>query len=655
METPQTVPVCSEAKRQSFLERVRSIFCRPAFTDAFHLFETQILCFPVVVTVLTSLTLLLGGRCSAWLWWISVLAICLWGGVVAKTWRRGLLSVLSFLFLLMGIWFVAGLSVTVGWMDTLTYHLPAIRLLIEGWNPIYASTPETLAQSIPFDPWEMRLWHVLSMPKSTWYFSAEAYFFTGAARNLLFPLFPFLFLATLFQLRHLLRGCSLPWKALVFFVYWTICPRAEFSIVDATIFMSAVGLLTAMGRILKGEAWDWKSLLVYSFWLTTAKPTGLLSCFVFWAFFALLVLWQDRQRLLETCKRLALLALGIASLFCVTCASPYFTMWANYGHPFYPKYSVAPETHPVYNFTADFDRYNEDTAAMGHVGRLMNAYVSPSLTKVYYKWKLGKETFEPRSSTWSQGGDNGFDSDSPTKRSFRILFLLSALAIFLLGGRTEKLLGVLIIAGISFVPTSMIGYTRYIGWVNVMPILAFLAIGHCSRLWVQKSLFVVCLIPVGFLGLTCTLSRVSEIDSAFAAQQLLRNAPPVEIFSYYSGGLPASTLEELYVITPKDVTGDPTVTSMGNIKLLCKQEPALRLCRILPLKLLGEDLQAYPTFPGGDFKMAPNTPTSPSLFMVNASLPDRKQRLMSYPKMMLEICFIRLPKLIGWRIQSLWE
>lgn len=338
MTTPQEATVCNEAKRVSLLGRMRAFLHGTACVDASHLFETQILGFPVIVTVLTALTLLLGGRCSAWLWWISVLAICLWSGLAAKTWRRGALSIASFLAFLVGIWVAAGLFVISGWLDTLTYHLPAIRLLIEGWNPIYAATPETLAHALPFDPWEMRLWHVLSMPKSVWYFSAEAYFFTGVARNLFFPLFPFLFFTTLLQLRHLLKGYSLPWKILVALAYWAVCPYMDFSIVDAAIFMSATGLLTAMGRILRGDVWDWRSLLVYSFWMTTAKPTGLLSCFVFWLFFVLVVLWQERQHFGKTCKRFTLLALGVASLFCVTCASPYFTMWANYGHPFYPKY-----------------------------------------------------------------------------------------------------------------------------------------------------------------------------------------------------------------------------------------------------------------------------------------------------------------------------
>lgn len=655
MVTPQEATVCNEAKGLSFLGRIRSFPCCPAFTDVFHLFETQILCFPVIVTVLTAFILLLGGRCSALLWWGSVLAICLWGMFASKVRNSGVFASVLFLLFLVGIWFVAGLFVVSGWLDTLTYHFPAIRLLIEGWNPIYVATPEALAQVLPFDPWEMRLWHVLSMPKSVWYFCAEAYFFTGTARNLFFPLFPFLFFATLLQLRHLLKGCSLPWKILVPLAYWAVCPYADFSIVDAAIFMSATGLLTAMGRILKGDAWDWKSLLVYSFWMTTAKPTGLLSCFVFWVVFALVVLWQERKQIGKTCKRFTLLALGIASLFCITCASPYFTMWANYGHPFYPKYSVAPETYPVYNFTADFDRYNEDTAAMGHVGRLINAYVSPALTEVYYKWKLGKETFEPRSLTWTPSGDNGADSDSPTKCKFRILFVLSALTILLLGGRLERVLGGLVLLGLVCVPTSMIGYPRYVGWVNVMPVLALLSIGHCSYLWVRKSVFVVCLIPIAVFGVKCILFRAATIDTAFTAQQVLRNNPPAEIYSYYSGGFNAATLEEVYAIAPKEVMGNPIAASMGNIKLLCKQEPALKSCRVLPLERFGKGLQEYPSFPGEEFKMPLGSPVPQPLFMSNANLPDRKQRLLNYPRIVLETYFIRLPRLIGWRIRSLWE
>ena len=161
---------------------------KESFNEGGKLFETAWLLFPVCVTLTTALTFLCGGRVTPFQWWGCLLGalgfIFFWG---KYSLRSRITVCIGMLLLLALLWVCAGVIFVRFWTDFSCYHYPAIRLLIEGWNPIYDATPESITTTIGINTKWMRVWHILSMPKAAWYFSAAAYPFFKAPFNLLFP------------------------------------------------------------------------------------------------------------------------------------------------------------------------------------------------------------------------------------------------------------------------------------------------------------------------------------------------------------------------------------------------------------------------------------------------------------------------------------
>lgn len=203
--------------------------------------ERLIVFFPVVVTVLASVGLLMGGSCAAWQWWGALL-----GTLAVGIARRAWLGCGLFIVFLSVVWLVAGVCVADnGGVDTLTYHLPAIRLLMAGWNPVFASTPEALSASMGVDPAELRLWHVLAMHKGTWVFNAVACLGMRAALCVQFPLFPFLVVLGAGQVWRMGRGAGLWARVLAAIALWLVAPGYA-AIADCAVMLGAVALLAAM-------------------------------------------------------------------------------------------------------------------------------------------------------------------------------------------------------------------------------------------------------------------------------------------------------------------------------------------------------------------------------------------------------------------------
>ena len=124
--------------------------------DGLRLCERELLIFPVAVTALTGLSFLFGGVCEAWQWWGCVVGVLAAGGILARRWKVVAVAVGGFLLFLVGIWCVAGVALDSLWMDTLVYHAPAIRMLIQGWNPVQAATVEAvMANPLP-EAWDCR-------------------------------------------------------------------------------------------------------------------------------------------------------------------------------------------------------------------------------------------------------------------------------------------------------------------------------------------------------------------------------------------------------------------------------------------------------------------------------------------------------------------
>ena len=434
-------------------------------TDAMSRFGWMFLWLPVMVTVCTALSFLFGGRCSAWQWWIGVSGVLVMGSVRYYHRPSELFRCIGLFFLfLAGYWLFSGVWMTEGGFDLLVYHLPAMRLLIEGWNPLQVSTPEMLPTGgAAVNQWEMQLWHIVSMPKGPWYFCAEAWFFTRATFALTCLLFPFLFITVSIELWRFLQGCPRGICCLAIVGLWVLAPRCGANLVDNATMLTGVGVLVGMGAILKGRAGGWEGLLIHTFWMMSCKQIALASCFLFWVVFCGALAWQQRRLWRANVVRVALVGGSAVLLWGSVNLSPYWTAWRNYSHPLYPCYTIDEERFPVHNFVGDFDENNEDAAEMGHMGLFLNAYICPTMVRGYYAWKLDRPGFAPSNPTWQQDVKS-VDVVSQTSLGVRIILLGCLLVVAVYGGKVEQLLGGMILLGLFLVPTQMIGFLRYVPW-----------------------------------------------------------------------------------------------------------------------------------------------------------------------------------------------
>ncbi|MGN0856306.1 MAG: hypothetical protein ACI4QJ_02770 [Candidatus Spyradenecus sp.] len=627
--------------------------------DGLRLCERELLVFPVAVTALTGLSFLFGGVCGAWQWWGCVVGVLAMGGVWARQWKVAAVAAGGFLLFLVGVWLVAGVVLDSLWMDTLVYHAPAIRMLIQGWNPIQAATVEAvMANPLP-EAWDCRVWHLLAMPRGPWIFSAEAWFFTRAPFALFFPLYSFLFVPAAAQVWRLLRPTARWVRLLAVVVLWIGAPGALWQVTDGAVFFGGVGVLAVMGRSICERRTDWTALVVFTFWLLCGKQIGLITGLFFWLCFAGERLVHARGARLWVVGRFALAGSVVVALWGSVSVSPYWTMWRHYGHPLYPCYTADPERFPVHDIVGDFQRENADAAAMGHLGRFVNAYLSQRAAQAYYRLKLRQATFSPHNATWFQGGDEEHESHGPTNRELRLHFV-AILALALLFGRwRERWLSLVVVLGMACVPTQMIGYARYVPWWTFLDLLGLIALAqaHERSRWIAR----LGLCGAGVLWWLRPVADIplrvaAAIDDRYALEALLENAPPKVVYGYYSGGLFGS-IEEIVAIVPIETTGHCFRTSLRNLRLLCEMEPRLANAQIQPLELLGDAREAYPLMPGNACRLLPQEAeplVKNSLFRSNQQNPSRRERLCRYPTIFAQCFLVRLPALFYKHVQALF-
>ncbi len=566
-----------------------------AVKPSLRLFERTVLVFPVAVTLLVGVAFLLGGRVMAWQWWSAV------GGTLLFTlltrtasMRQRLTACALFLFLLAGIWWMAGVWAHNSGLDSIGYHLPATRLLIAGWNPVYTSTPEALTQSMPVDLPEMWHWHVLFFAKSVWYFNAAAYSFTQTPFNLLPPLFPFFFIAMCGQLWRVMRPMPYIIRIFGLLILWVSVPPL-FQISDAATTMAGIALLCAMTRRLYREPNTLLPLLCMSFWMMTSKQVGLLSCFVFWACFSFALLFRERWSALPYLSKMAC---GLLLPFFIVCASPYLTSWKHYGHPLYPAYSGDETRFPTHDITRDFRKCNDDARAMGHIGAFVYTYISPALGRTYYNWKLEKTDFAPTRGTWWQSveGDN---PTIPITAKTRWGILLAFASVALLGGRRLRFLWITMALALFCFPTVYLGYLRYTPWLTGLSVLALCCVG--ARIWQfahahgKWGVVATCAFSLGLLGYVALVALKSLIVSSIylsqfqALQSYIHSDIPKRLFSCSR----TAAVAQLNIDAHPERASEPQRDAMANLKLLCQEVPALRNATITPISWLEDKEYPY--------------------------------------------------------------
>ena len=334
-----------------------------------------------------------------------------------------------------------------------------------GWNPIWESTYEAI-QSICGTADSCDIWPVLSMPRPVWYFTAVATFFTKNQFDFYHPIVLIFFCSSLGYALRVIKGSNILIKLVSVFSVIAATHVYDHAL-DMVMSLSALGLFACQFSYLKDRIWRPLPLAVFSFWMCSAKQTGIAFCAVSWMCFGIVLLVIERRDWRRTCMRFLKIG-GFCCGFCILAnISPYITSAIHYSHPLYPQFSFDKERFPTVNFTNDFLSLNEDgkVVADSRLAMFLNAFVSPELVRNFYAWKLAKPDFRARGSTWAQGGGaNGWDTQ--LRSDTRYWIMIPIVLMIILGGLAERFISVVMLLCTLVLPTEMIGLPRYVTMIK---------------------------------------------------------------------------------------------------------------------------------------------------------------------------------------------
>ena len=517
----------------------------------------QLLVFPLSVVVLAFASFVFGGHCAAWQWWLAV-AIALASGFWRRSARDGVRSGLFFIAWLLLFWIGCGVFMGAAWWDEVTYHYPGVRMLADGWNPLWDSTPEAALKAVGLCRDDLWIDHVVFMPKIVWTFDAVAWFFTRDVLNPLSPILWFLFPAVVGRIWRSLPGVHFAWRLLAVPVLYCIVPNAAYA-VDSVVALSAIGLFLSFEEILSGRGFDLTSLIAYSFWMLGAKTPGLLHGGFFWIVFLVAVMWKRRGDF----KRLLCAIVPIVLLLALANSSPYLTSIRNYGHPFYPKYSFDEKRFPIRDLTFDFlTRRNEDAAKMGYFGLYVNAFISPQLAHAWYRWRLNRPDCMPYSRNYTHYPHDAPDGASPTRRSMRCLCWLSMAWLLRGAGKAWRIPALSVLLCMGAAPAPMLGYLRYIPWWLSPALFAYIDFARRREAW-KRRLF--CVVTLVF---TCSVRPHTLSDRlVYAATLVERRGILAEMFE---GAANPPALRAVMT------------HGLGQLKLMFRHSPYMTEPKLLP-------------------------------------------------------------------------
>ena len=227
--------------------------------------EHKLWLFPALVVLCASAAFLFGGSCAAWQWHLPLVVVAAWGRWRTAR-RESVAATALFLAWVAVVWVLCGMVVAPGWFDEGCYHVPAVRMLANGWNPLRTRSPEELAALLGVSMDDCRFWHIAYMARPVWVFNAVAYFFTHDVFHPMLPAFLFVFPATALKLWRTMGERAWWWKLAGCGMLVCISPGTMF-VVDAVVALAAVSLFLSFDGALSGRRPDWTTIAVTSFWL----------------------------------------------------------------------------------------------------------------------------------------------------------------------------------------------------------------------------------------------------------------------------------------------------------------------------------------------------------------------------------------------------
>ena len=442
------------------------------YVTVLRILERMLLAFPISVVLLASSSFFFGGVCSLWQWCLAIaLTLTLpWASRSAKP--DGICATVLFLLLYIGLHLV--MAMTLDWPsgDHLNYHLPVIRFLCEGWNPVFDADLSQITGKfglMKVDP-GMGYLHVAFTARTIAIFNAVAYKALRNPLSLTYPLVYFLSVSLIVRSFISFNGKRLAPIAAFFLL--CVCHFIDFGRhVDGSAMLASAGLLLVIFRNLRKGDIDVIPMIAYTFWMACLKIPCAVAAVVFWTVFLVVCIWRskcDARR--SVLVKFVAMGICVVAMFSIASFNPYGTSWRDYGHPLYPFKTVDAEKFPVHDITGDFKIGNDDYKKMGWCGLWMNAFVSPKLVQKYYCRKFGQTEFKPHSWPWGDCQDPYEGVDTPVGNGRRATIWV-AIAVLLLVPCARPL-ALMLFLSLFVLPKQHIGYLRYMPWVDAFRALA---------------------------------------------------------------------------------------------------------------------------------------------------------------------------------------
>ncbi len=433
---------------------------------------------PVVLVAFPAITVLLGAvgflfGISVTAWWgvmgfLLTLVLALIGG---GTYKDGLKRMGWFALTVVAVILVDQFFFLFSWWDAQAYHLPAAKFLLDGWNPVFDSTREAMLSATGANFEDFNAYHVAYLPRGGWIWSAITAAITGnlESGDSLILLTAVALGGLSWKVATLLYGQG-EWKKWLFTLLILLSPgivvAAFCGAQDGTLCSLLMIMMFASCAYRKTRDTCWLSYLVFAPVLgCNLKFTGLISLLISTFIFTLPLLWSClRKKTQMHAFWKWMIANLIGFIFALVVGiSPYLTNWINHGGPFYPEHTFAKDEYcPA--MTADFNLTNDDAAAMGYVGKFVNAYISEELAHRYYAWKLGKARDDYRP-VWHLNQVGGLGT------GLRVIVCLTLLTLCFTRRCGTPWLLIVVLCTSMLVPTKMMGYVRYVPQFWLFPVL----------------------------------------------------------------------------------------------------------------------------------------------------------------------------------------
>ena len=627
--------------------------CAGGWRSWFAAIQIHLLIFPIIAVCTASIAFLCGGKCAIWQWWFSFLISSVYIFMRFSK-RQACVSVLCLISFLLFLWFAATIIIDDAGGDNACYHLPAIRMLCTGWNPVFVATPEAIQREVGLDPGKMRVYHVLFTEKVVWVFNALFSLFSRDSFAFLFPLPFFLLCSVAFTVFRVFPEWHRLSKCLVIWVIWVASPCSISGPTDSVCALAGAGLVLAMLGDISGKGRFWGDLFGYSFWMMNSKAPGLLTCFVFWCIYAAWLFFCHKQSFRSNFTFLFLYGILLTSLFAVVSFSPYLTAWRDFGHPLYPFKTIDAQRYPIRDITYDFDYTDSKYECIGRLGNFINAYVNPAVVRKYYSIRMHDSDFIPVRRIWKMDWEQGGipEKTSPTTPKFRMQICLVVILLFLVP--RFKLVGAMVLLGLFFFPCKYMGYMRYLPWYCIgeaclsggameyclshrfrplswlftllfMYQIAF----HIVRYTMLLSISINDKIVFSYCEPTCIYG--STWDVAFIEKGNYGTMPPPDDSDAWR--------QRALLFETK---GDPSMTTLNNLFLLKNDCKNLRFADVAPIPV--DKVSNYSKTPFGFYIDGGNSMLADPKYA--PGMDDLRKNLTQVPLFVAKAWFISLPKLM---------